>query len=128
MAGMTKKITSIRYPLGIDAGRGQLALETGYAAHVEQLMKQVLFTSPGERINRPDFGCGLRQMVFAPLSEVTESLTRITVLEALDRWLGDVIAVDDVTVRVREETLEVGIVYGLRARQERRYLNLEVTL
>lgn len=121
-------MNSIRYPLAVDTGMGRLTQEPSYAAHVEQLMKQVLFTSPGERINRPEFGCGLRRMIFAPLSEVTESLVRITVFEALERWLGDLISVEDVAVSASNETLEIGIAYALRARQERRYLNLEVTL
>ena len=125
---MNTPISSIHYPFGIDAGVGRLAEETGYAAHVEQLMKQVLFTNPGERINRPDFGCGLRRMVFAPNSDVTASLTQITVLQALETWLGELISVDDVKVNAVEEVLEVRIVYTLKAPQERRHLNLEVTL
>jgi phage baseplate assembly protein W len=125
---MNTPITSIHYPFTIDAGVGRLAEETDYAAHVEQMIKQVLFTNPGERINRPDFGCGLRRMVFAPNSEVTASLTQVTVFQALETWLGDLINVDEVRVKAIEEVLEVGIVYVLKARQERRYLNLEVTL
>ncbi len=125
---MKKPITSIYYPFAIDAGLGRLARETDYAAHVEQLIKQVLFTSPGERINRPDFGCGLRRMVFAPNSDVTAGLTRITVFQALENWLGSVISVDDVKVTAVDEVLKVYIAYILKARRERRYLNLEVTL
>lgn len=125
---MNTPITSIHYPFAIDAGVGHLAGEPDYAEHVEQMIKQVLFTNPGERINRPDFGCGLRRMVFAPNSEVTASLTQVTVFQALETWLGDLINVDEVRVKAVEEVLEVGIVYVLKARQERRYLNLEVTL
>ena len=125
---MNTPITSIYYPFAIDAGVGRLAEETDYAAHVEQMIKQVLFTNPGERINRPDFGCGLRRMVFAPNSDVTASLTQVTVFQALETWLGNLINVDEVRVEAIEEVLEVGIVYVLKARQERRYLNLEVTL
>ena len=125
---MNTPITSIHYPFAIDAGVGRLAEETDYAAHVEQMIKQVLFTNPGERINRPDFGCGLRRMVFAPNSEVTASLTQVMVFQALETWLGNLINVDEVRVKAVEEVLEVRIVYMLKARQERRYLNLEVTL
>jgi phage baseplate assembly protein W len=125
---MAPPLTSIRYPFAIDAGLGRLAVETDYAAHVEQLMRQVLFTSPGERVNRPDFGCGLRRMVFAPNSEVTASLLQVTVFQALTRWLGTLIEVERVEVQAVDEVLEVRIAYVLRARQERRYLNLEVTL
>ena len=57
----------IRFPLTVNADMGRIALETKHAAYVEQLIRQVLFTNPGERINRPDFGCGIRQMVFMPI-------------------------------------------------------------
>ncbi len=124
---MNSSFTSIRYPFGIDAALGQVAQETDYAEHVEQLMRQVLLTAPGERINRPDFGCGLKRMVFAPNNQVAAQLAQVTVFEALNRWLSSGIVVSDVKVEAREETLEIRIVYTLKARQERRYLNLEVT-
>jgi phage baseplate assembly protein W len=120
--------TSIHYPFAIDAGLGGLAEESDYAEHVEQMIMQVLFTNPGERVNRPDFGCGLRRMVFAPNSDVAASLAQVTVFQALDTWLGTLINVADVKVQALEEVLEIRIAYILIARQERRYLNLEVTL
>jgi phage baseplate assembly protein W len=124
---MQKPIDSIRYPFAIDRG-GRLAEETDYAAHVEQLMKQVLFTNPGERINRPDFGCGIRRMVFAPNSDATAELLRVMVSQALDRWLGSLITVSEVKVSALDEVLAVGIAYILKARGVKRYLNLEVAL
>ena len=125
---MPESFTSIYYPLGIDKGLGRLSVEENYSEHVEQMIKQVLFTNPGERINRPDFGCGIRRMVFAPNSEVSASLTQVTVYQALDKWLGALIDVSKVDVEAKDEVLEVKIAYVLKARQERRYLNLEVTL
>ena len=120
-------IRSIRYPLGIDRGLGTLREENSYERHVEQLMMQVLLTNPGERINRPDFGCGLRQMVFAPNSDVSASLAQVLIRESLDRWLGTVITVEEVTTQAVNSTLEIRIRYILIARQERRYLTLDVT-
>ncbi|MEI6682124.1 MAG: GPW/gp25 family protein [Bacteroidota bacterium] len=125
---MNQNIHSIRYPFAIDDGFGTLAEETGYAAHVEQMIRQVLFTNPGERINRPDFGCGITRMVFAPNSDESANLTKVIINQALDRWLGTLIEVIDVEAAAINETLEIKIVYLLRARQERRYLNLEVTI
>lgn len=121
------RIHSIRYPIGIDRGLGTLLEEPAYARHVEQLMRQVLLTNPGERINRPDFGCGLRQMVFAPNSDTTASLTQVLIRQSLDKWLNAVITVDEVTVQAIDERLEIRIAYVLIARQERRYLNVDVT-
>jgi uncharacterized protein len=125
---MSTIIHSIRYPFAVDAGLGKLREENVYNDHVVQMMKQVLFTNPGERIDRPDFGCGLQRMVFEPNSEITAGLLQITIVQSLNRWLGEVISVVDVKTNANEEKLEVGIVYIVKARQERRFLNVEVTL
>lgn len=124
---MTAPIVGIRYPIAVDLGLGRLATEASYPAHIEQLIRQVLFTNPGERVNRPDFGCGLRRLVFAPNSEATASLLQVLVFQALTRWLGSAIEVGQVEVVALHERLEVRIAYLLLARGERRYLNLEVT-
>lgn len=124
---MNANLHSIRYPLSIDRGLGMLREEPNYDRHVEQLIRQVLLTNPGERINRPDFGCGLRQMVFAPNSDTSASLTQVLVRQSLDKWLGTIITVEEVRVRAIDSTLEITLVYILIARQERRYLNVDVT-
>ncbi|MBK9124066.1 MAG: GPW/gp25 family protein [Chloroflexi bacterium] len=124
---MAEPIHSIRYPVSVDTALGRITVETDYAAHVEQMIKQVLLTSPGERAHRPDFGCGLRRMVFAPNDPTIASLTQVTVYQALTKWLGTVIEVGAVEVQVYESTLSVTVSYVLKARLERRILNLEVT-
>ena len=125
---MQQTIKSIQYPFAIDAGLGRLAEESDYSKHVRQMMLQVLFTNPGERINRPDFGCGLRRMIFAPNSDVTANLLQVMIFQSLEKWLGNVISLIDVKAEAKNETLDVRIVYILKARQERQYLNLELTL
>lgn len=105
-------------PLRID-GRGRTAL-TPESEHVRDLIHQVLFTNPGERVNRPDFGCGLAQLVFAPNSGVLATATQFLVMGALQRWLDTVIEVEDVSVVADEERLEVRVVYVERATGERR--------
>ena len=125
---MSSDFTSIRYPFAIDPGLGRLSEETDYAEHIDQLIKQVLFTAPGERVNRPDFGCGIKRQVFAPNDPVTASLAQVTIFQALKRWLGNAIDIQDVKARAIDERLEIKIAYFLKARGERRYLNLELTL
>lgn len=125
---MAESIHSIRWPIAVDTKLGALADETDYGRHVDQLMRQVLLTNPGERIHRPDFGCGLRRMVFAPNNPASASLLKVTILQALQKWLGSVVSVEEVEVNATDETLSVAIRYVLRARQERRYLNIEVAL
>lgn len=124
---MAQPFTSIKHPIAIDPGRGHLAEEEDYASHVEQMIFQVLLTAPGERIHRPDFGCGIRRLVFAPNSELSASLAQVTIFQALNKWLGTAIDVNNVSATAIEERLQITIVYTLRARGERRYLNLEVT-
>ena len=119
--------TSMRYPFAIDGVQGQLAQERDYAAHVEQLIKQVLLTAPGERIDRPDFGCGVRRLVFAPGGDVAATLAQTVIYQALNKWLAAAISVHEVTVTAVAERLDIRIGYAIRAQGERRYLNLEVT-
>jgi len=124
---MSMPFTSIKHAFALDLGRGRIAEEENYAEHIEQMMFQVLFTAPGERINRPDFGCGVKRLVFAPNSEISAALAQVSIFQALTRWLGTVITVNDVRALAIEERLEITIAYTLKARGERRYLNLEVT-
>lgn len=97
------------YPFHLD-GTGRSAT-TGADDHVRDLIYQVLFTAPGERVNRPDFGCGLLQQVFAPASEALATATQFLVQGALQRWLEDVVRVEKVTVECAGERLVVDVVY-----------------
>jgi Bacteriophage baseplate protein W len=116
------------YPVAVDASLGRLRKETDYAAYVVQLIKQVLLTAPGERVNRPDFGAGLRRLVFSPSSQETATLLQATVFQSLDRWLGNLINVDRVDASFEDGRLDVAIAYTLKARGDQEVLNLEVTL
>jgi len=106
------------YPLHID-GRGRSA-ETDADDHIRDLIFQVLFTNPGERVNRPDFGCGIKQLVFAPNSDALAAATQTLIHGSLQRWLGTIIDVQQLTVEAREETLLVTIAYvNLRTGEQR---------
>jgi phage baseplate assembly protein W len=105
------------YPFRID-GRGRAGL-TDVDDHVRDMIYQVLFTSPGERVNRPDFGCGLLQLVFMPNSGALATATQFMIQGALQRWLADVIQVERVEVRNDEERLEVEVSYIRRDNGQR---------
>ena len=107
----------IDFPFHVD-GRGRTA-QTGGDDHIRDLIEQVLFTSPGERVNRPTFGSGLRQLVFAPNSDELATAVQLMVQGALQQWLRDVIQVEGVAVRGEEGTLEVTVQYIVRRTQER---------
>jgi uncharacterized protein len=108
----------VDYPLAFDT-RGRTA-STGEDEHIRDLIEQVLFTSPGERVNRPTFGSGLLQLVFAPNSDALAAATQVSVQGALQQWLGDLIVVEAVDVRSEDSTLEVLVQYVVRRTQERR--------
>ncbi len=107
---------NIDFPYHID-GRGRTA-ETSYEDHIQDMIEEVLFTSPGERVNRPTFGCGLLQMVFAPNSDELAATTQYLVQGALQQWLGDLIQVDKVVVENLDSTLSVTVDYILRLTQQ----------
>ncbi|MFJ3880192.1 GPW/gp25 family protein [Streptomyces sp. NPDC090077] len=103
----------VGFPFGI-AGTGRTRL-TGPEDHVRDMVEQVLFTSPGERVNRPDFGCGLLDLVFELNGPDLAAALRVTVQGALHRWLGDVIAVRSLDVTAGEAVLRVELCYVLLA-------------
>lgn len=124
---MADPIEAFRFPVGIDSDGGELLKERDYEAYVSQLIRQVLLTAPGERINRPDFGAGLRRMVFSPIDDATATLIQTTIFQNLDRWLGNLISVDDIKVSAADSAIEVDVTYTIKSRGQQRVLNLEVT-
>ena len=111
------------YPLRVD-GRGRTAC-TDDSEHILDMIRQVLFTNPGERVNRPDFGCGLLQMVFLPNSDALATATQFMVQGALQRWLSDVIDVKQVSIGAEGERLLIAIVYARRDTGEQERVVLE---
>lgn len=104
---------NIDFPFHFDArGRTAAAADDD---HVREMIEQLLFTSPGERVNRPDFGSGLLQLVFAPNSPELAATLQFTIQGALQRWLGDVIDLEALEVTSQDSTLQVVVQYVVRA-------------
>ena len=106
----------IDYPFHLDS-RGCTAL-AGQDDHIRDLIEQVLFTNPGERVNRPTFGCGVTQLVFAPNSDELTAATQFLIQGSLQQWLGDLIQVSTVQVNSQDSTLEVTVQYIIRRNQK----------
>lgn len=87
--------------------------------HIRNLIEQVLFTNPGERVNRPDFGCGLLQLPFEPNSSELAAATQYLVQGALNQWLSDLITVHAVEVESEDSTLRVRVDYSILQTQQR---------
>lgn len=101
----------LAYPFHLDSG-GRAA-SAPFEAHIRQMIEQVLFTAPGERVNHPDFGCGLLQFLFGPNSVEMEAGLRLIVQSSLARWLGHIIQVQSVAVSGEDSALTVTIQYSL---------------
>ena len=85
------------FPFRIDPVSGQAA-QAPYATHVGQMIRQILLTTPGERADLPQFGCGIRQLLFAPNSTALQTTTELLVRQSLAKWLGNQIQVQSVKV------------------------------
>ncbi len=111
-------MTDIAYPLHIDS-TGRVA-QAGEAAHVAQMIEQLIFTAPGERVNRPEFGAGVMQLVFAPNSPELAAATEFMLQSALQQYLGDLLKPEAVRVRSTDSTLSITVQYILLRNQQRR--------
>jgi uncharacterized protein len=106
------------FPFQVDTASQQTA-QAAYPAHVEQMIYQLLLTAPGERVDLPQFGCGLRSLVFAPNSAALAATVQLRVIQALNQWLAGIVNVGTVTVGGAEGdpppqgTLEVTVSYTL---------------
>ena len=100
------------FPFDFD-GSGRTAL-TNPDDHVRDMIYQLLFTNPGERVDLPDFGCGVLQMVFRPNSDALAAASQLLIQGALQQWLGDVIAVQQLTVSNDDANLVINLVYVRR--------------
>jgi phage baseplate assembly protein W len=110
-------VIHVDYPYHFDA-TGRTA-ETGADDYIRDLIEQVLFTVPGERVNRPTFGCGVLQLVFAPNGDELAATAQFLIQGALQQWLGDLIEVEAVDVASEEGTLRIVLRFVVRRTQQR---------
>jgi Bacteriophage baseplate protein W len=97
------------FPFDFD-GSGRAA-RTDPDDHVRDMIYQLLFTNPGERVNLPDFGCGVLQMVFRPNSDVLAAASQLLIQGSIQQWLGDVVSVQQLEVTAVDEQLQILVVY-----------------
>ena len=109
--------TRLHFPYQFD-GRGRTR-DDDEAAWIRGLIEQVVFTAPGERVMRPDFGSGLRELVFAPNSPELAATTQFLVQGALQQWLADLITVEAVEVEAVDSRLSVTVQYLIRRTETR---------
>ena len=123
--------TDYAFPFRIDTSSGQTA-QSPYAQHVEDMVLQILLTTPGERADLPEFGCGLRQLLFAPHNSALDATTNLIVQQALTRWMAGIITVQKVIVVPQTTTddpaqLQIQINYTMLATQTNGQLQVAVS-
>lgn len=120
------------FPLQIDTVSQQTA-QSAYAEHVDQMVRQLLLTTPGERVNLTQFGCGLRALVFAPTSDALAATLKLRVIQGLSQWLAGVVNVVEVTLSsgglasAEPGTAQVTVTYTLVETQTDRSVTVTVT-
>lgn len=107
----------IDYPFHFDGG-GRTAVASDQK-HILDLIEQILFTAPGERVNRPTFGCDIPRLIFSPNSDAQAAALEALVQSSLQQWMGQVIEVEAVEVQNVDSTLTVLVQYMVRQTQER---------
>ncbi|NNG00303.1 MAG: GPW/gp25 family protein [Desulfobacteraceae bacterium] len=105
----------IDFPFHFDS-RGRTAA-TDADDHIRDMIEQFLFTNVGERVNRPDFGSGVLQLVFAPNSPELAATLQLTIQAALQQWIGDLIEVKTLAVTSEDASLRIEIQYLVRRTQ-----------
>jgi uncharacterized protein len=115
-------VYNIDFPFHFD-GRGHTG-DAGENEHIRDLLEQLLFTNPGERVNRPDFGSGVLQLIFAPNSPELAGTLQFTLQAAILRWLGDLIEVQELEVTSDDATLTVDLQYVVKRTGETRTAQL----
>ncbi len=114
---------NIDFPFHFD--RTGRTAETNDDDHIRDMIEQFLLTSPGERVNRPNFGSGLLQLVFAPNSPELAAALQLTIQAGLQRWLGDIIEVQKLEVTSEDSTVRIDLQYLVRRTQETRTATFE---
>ena len=114
------------FPFGISEQGG--IRTTGASDHIRDEIITVLLTAPGERVNQPEFGCGLKELIFAPNNGLLLStMVDFKIEQALDRWLGDKVVADDIKVEVIDnDRLQIEIVYTIKETAEQDIVVLRI--
>lgn len=110
--------TGFAFPFKISDALGEVETLSG-DAKIKSKIAQIVMTAPGERVNLPTFGCGLRDLVFDPNNDILAATTEFAITRALQEWIGDEILVDSVNVSSSEGDLIVEVVYVRRDQLER---------
>ena len=110
------------FQIGSDGGIG---LPTNGEEHIRNMIISILFTSPGERINQPEFGCGLKDLVFANATPMLDSVIDFVIRGGIERWMGELISIDDMQTHIHDEKIIVKITYTIKHSLQQERISVE---
>ena len=113
---------SFPFRVGSDGRTAQVA---SLEDHIRDELIQLLLTNPGERAFLPEFGGGLRRLVFEPADEASRGMTKAAVTQAISNWLGHRITLEDLAVEIENSTIEVEIKYRLAGTEDSRVMRFQ---
>jgi uncharacterized protein len=123
---MNKSVINIDFPFSFD--RWGRTASTSYENHIRDLIEQILFTTPGERVNRPDFGCGILSLIFSPNSPELATALQMTIAAAIERWLSDLIDLNTLEVKSEDSSLYITVEYRVQGTSEEQTATFRTTV
>ena len=123
---MKKSVINIDFPYHFD--RWGRTASTRYENHIRNLIEQLLFTTPGERLNRPEFGCGILSLIFSPNSPELATALQVTIAAAIERWLGDLIDLNTLEVKSEDASLFITVQYLVQSTGEEQTATFRTTV
>lgn len=117
-------MTHLAFPFHI-APNGRTAAPRSLEAHISQELQQLILTNPGERVNLPEFGGGARGLIFEEISDVTAGLTKARITQAITRWLGHRVTLEELLVETHNEIIEIEIKYRIAGTKESRAMRFQ---
>ncbi|MEH1916643.1 GPW/gp25 family protein [Nostoc sp.] len=121
-----RNVTNIDFPFHFD--RYHRTASTSDASHIRDLIEQLLFTTPGERVNRPDFGCGVLSLIFAPNSPELATAMQITIQASIEHWLSDLIDLQTLEVTSVDASLYIVVEYFVQSSGESQTATFRTTI
>ncbi len=114
----------LSFPFRI-GGDGRTARVTRMEEHVREEIIQLILTNPGERLFLPEFGGGVRRLVFEGVYETTAAITKAAITRAISRWLGHRVTLQDLDVTVENEKIDVEIHYRIAGTEDTRIMKFQ---
>ncbi|MHC5939149.1 GPW/gp25 family protein [Nostoc sp.] len=121
-----RNVTNIDFPFHFD--RYHRTASTNDASHIRDLIEQLLFTTPGERVNRPDFGCGVLSLIFAPNRPELATAMQITIQASIEHWLSDLIDLQTLEITSVDASLYIVVEYFVQSSGESQTATFRTTM